>query len=216
MKHSAIAGLILALLAAGAAPAAWAQVPGAPSPIPAPPIPAPPQLGPNPKISLPSLTAPARPDIGIPDAAQLDRLPIPPEAAITPGDKADPIPPPQSGIQTAAPPIVSPGGPASQIEEAIFIIDSGSSQLSAAAQAKLANLAKEMSQEKAARLEVRVFSPSKAHGESPAHRLSLTRFLAIRDFLTHNGVGDDRIDGRPLLSSPTELNPDRIELYIER
>ncbi|MDB5395792.1 MAG: hypothetical protein JWM91_3298 [Rhodospirillales bacterium] len=117
---------------------------------------------------------------------------------------------------TAAPPIVSPGNAAAQIEEAMFIVDPGASHMSAAAQSKLANLAKEMIQNKTARLEVRTFSPSKPHSESSAHRLSLARFLAIRDFLTRNGVGDDRIDGRPLISLPTELNADRVELYIER
>jgi outer membrane protein OmpA-like peptidoglycan-associated protein len=216
VNRAATTALALALLAVAGAPAIRAQVVGPPAPIPTPPIPAPPQLGPNPKLNLPSLSPPARPVIGIPDAAELDRLPIPPEAAITPADKADPVPPPQSASLTAAPPMVSPGAAASQIEEAIFIIDPGVSQLSAAAQGKLANLATEMAQNKAARLEVRTYSPSKAHGESAAHRLSLARFFAIRDFLVHNGVSDDRIDGRPLISSPNELNADRVELYIER
>lgn len=154
--------------------------------------------------------------MGMPDAAELDRLPIPPQAAITSADPTDPIPAPKSGLMTAAPPIVSPGNAAAQIEEAMFIVDPGASHMSAAAQSKLANLAKEMIQNKTARLEVRTFSPSKPHSESSAHRLSLARFLAIRDFLTRNGVGDDRIDGRPLISLPTELNADRVELYIER
>jgi outer membrane protein OmpA-like peptidoglycan-associated protein len=216
VKKAGITAITVALLVIAGAPAVRAQVVEPPTPIPTPPIPAPPQLGPNPKLSLPSLTPPARPVIGVPDAAELDRLPIPPEAAITPADMADPVPPPQSAALTAAPPMVSPGDTASQIEEAIFIIDPGVSQLSAAAQGKLANLAKEMAQNTAARLEIRTYSPSKAHGESAAHRLSLARFFAIRDFLTHNGVSDDRIDGRPLISSPNELNADRVELYIER
>jgi outer membrane protein OmpA-like peptidoglycan-associated protein len=209
-------GLVLALIATVGAPAVLAQVVGAPTPIPAPPIPAPPSLSAAPKLSLPSLTPPARPAIGIPDAAILEPQPIPPEAAITPADPTDPIPPPKSGTLTAAPPMVSPGNDASQIEEAMFIIDSGASQMSEAAQGKLAALAKEMAEHKATRLEVRTFTPSKPHAESTAHRLSLARFLAIRDFLTQNGVSDDRIDGRPLISSPNELNGDRIELYIER
>jgi outer membrane protein OmpA-like peptidoglycan-associated protein len=112
--------------------------------------------------------------------------------------------------------MISPGDAASQIEESMFIVDPGSSQLSAAAQTKLAALAKELAQDQAARLEIRTFSPAKPHSESTARRLSLARFLAIRDVLTHNGVSEDRIDGRPLTSTPTELNADRVELYIER
>lgn len=185
-------------------------------PIPVPPIPAPPQLGAVPKIEHPALTPPARPVIGLPDAAELDRLPIPPEAAITPADKDDPVPAPKSGLLTAAPPMISPGDAASQIQEAMFIVDPGTSQISDAAQIKLGNLAKELIEDKAARLEVRTFSPSKAHSESIARRLSLARFLAIRDFLTQHGVADARIDGRPLISAPNELNADRVELYIER
>ncbi len=195
---------------------AGAQVPVPPSPIPVPPIPAPPQLGAVPAVHLPTLTPPDRPTIGIPDAAQLDRLPIPPEAAITPADKDDPAPPPKSGTLTAAPTMISPGDAASQIEEAIFIVDPGTSQLSDAAQTKLSNIARDMAQNRAARLEIRVFSPAKPHAESAAHRLSLARFLTIRDFLTKAGLNDSRIDGRPLISAPNELNADRVELYIER
>ena len=52
-----------------------------------------------------------------------------------------------------------------------------------------------------ARLEVRDLSPpAKPHSEGTARRLSLARFLAIRDYLVRNGVADDRIDGRPLTS----------------
>jgi hypothetical protein len=215
VKTAAITFLAAAFLAFGICPA-WAQIPTPPQPIPVPPIPAPPQLGAVPAVHLPAIVPPGRPAIGIPDAAQLDRLPIPPEAAITPADKDDPVAPPKSGTLTAAPPMISPGDAASQIDEAIFIVDPDASQLSAAAQTKLINLAHEMAQDREARLEVRVFSPGKLHAESVAHRLSLARFLAIRDFLTKNGVDDGRIDGRPLISAPNELNPDRVELYIER
>lgn len=195
--------------------AALAQVPGAPLPIPVPPIPAPPQLGRPPAIALPSLTPPGRPVLGIPDPVTLSSVTIPPEAPITPADKNDPVPPPQSAALTAAPPIVAPGDSASQISASIFIVDPGTAQLSPAAVAKLATVAKEMAQDTTARVEIRTFSPSKSRSESNARRLSLSRFLAVRDVLVQNGVGDDRIDGRPLVSPAGELNADRVELYIE-
>jgi hypothetical protein len=208
-----IAAVILAALIA---PTAWPDVPGAPKPIPVPPIPKPPQLGAQPKVTLPTTGAPGRPTIAIPAAADLDRLPIPPVATITPADLSDPAPPPKSGTLTPQPATVSPGGNLSQIEEMFFLLDPGSSQFSTTAEGKLQLVAKELSQNGSARLEVRTFSPSKPHAESAAHRLSLARFFAIRDFLNRNGVGDDKIDGRPLISSPGELNADRVELYIER
>jgi hypothetical protein len=205
-----------AILATLTAPAAWCDVPGAPKPIPVPPIPAPPQLGAQPKVTLPTNGPPGRPVITIPDAANLDRLPIPPVAEITPADAADPAPPPKSGALTPQPATVSPGGNLSQIDEMFFLLDPGSSQFSAKAESKLQMVAKELSQDAAARLEIRTFSPSKPHAESAAHRLSLARFFAIRDFLTGHGVDDNKIDGRPLISEPNELNADRAELYVER
>ncbi len=204
------------ILAALTAPAALCDVPGAPKPIPVPPIPKPPQLGAPPKVILPVNGPPGRPAIAIPAAASLDRLPIPPVAAITPADPSDPAPSPKSGALTPKPATVSPGGNVSQIEEMFFLLDPGSSQFSTAAESKLKLVAKELSQDDAGRLEVRIFSPSKPHAESAAHRLSLARFFAIREFLNRNGVSDDKIDGRPLISTPDELNADRAELYIER
>jgi hypothetical protein len=205
------------LFAVASAPAVLAQVQGVPKPVPVPPIPAPPQLGTPPKVSLPPIVPPpAHPVVGIPDAPDIARVPIPPEAAITPADKNDPVPPPRPGTETPAPPTVSPGAVAANIQETFFIVDPGSTQFTVSAQNKLADIAKDLIRNPASRLEVRTFSPAKPHNEGTARRLSLSRFLAIRDFLTHNGVGDDRIDGRPLTSEPNELNADRVELYIEQ
>jgi outer membrane protein OmpA-like peptidoglycan-associated protein len=195
---------------------AWAQVPGAPSPIPVPPIPAPPQLGAPPHIELPKLTPPGRPDIQIPDAAELTPVAIPAEAPITPADKNDPVPPPPSGLKTPAPPMVSPGAVASRIDELAFLVDPGSSQLSKAAESKLGDVATTLAKEPAARVEVRTYSPRKDRSESNARRLSLSRFLVIRKYLADKGVAEARIDGRPLITQPNELNADRVELYIER
>jgi hypothetical protein len=209
--------LLFLLSAAVCAPAALAQVPGAPKPIPVPPIPAPPQLGAPPRVTLPPISPPpGHVVVDLPAAPDIQHIPIPAEAAITPADKNDPVPPPPSGLKTPAPPMASPGANVSNIHETFFIIDPGSSQLSASAQTKLKDIAQDMVRDPTARLEVRTYSPAKPHSEGTARRLSLARFLAIREFLTRNGVGDDRIDGRPLASAPTELNADRVELYIEQ
>ncbi|HTJ62226.1 MAG TPA: OmpA family protein [Alphaproteobacteria bacterium] len=216
-KRRLITAICLAtILAAFTAHNVLADLPAAPTPIPVPPIPTPPQLGAPPKVSLPNNKAPGRPPADFPEPAVLDRLPIPPEAAITPADRNDPAPPPVSGLLTPAPASVSPGGSLSQIEEMLFVLDPGSNQLPPTAQAKLQQVASELAQNQAARLEVRIFSPSKPHQEGTAHRLSLARYFAIRDFLKRNGVNDARIDARPLVSDPGEMNADRAELYIER
>ena len=206
----------VAALALASGPCAWGQVLGAPTPIPVPPIPAPPQLGAPPHINLPKLTPPGRPDIQIPDVADLTPVKIPSEAPITPADKNDPVPPPPSGLTTPAPPMVSPGAVASRIDELAFLLDPGSSQLTKAAETKLGDVAATLANEPAARLEVRTYSPKKERSESNARRLSLSRFLVIRKYLSEKGVPDARIDGRPLVAEPNELNADRVELYIER
>jgi outer membrane protein OmpA-like peptidoglycan-associated protein len=214
--HSITARLAATILAAFIASRALADLPAAPTPIPVPPIPTAPRLGTPPKITLPTNTAPGKPAVDFPEAAVLNRLPIPPEAAITPADKSDPTPPPLSGLKTPAPASVSPGGSLSQIEEMLFQLDPGSSQVPPAAEAKLKQVAAELGQSPATRLEIRVFSPGKPHQESTANRLSLSRFFAIRNFLKQNGVSDTKIDARPLVSDPGEPNADRAELYIER
>lgn len=217
MIRPAGTALCLLLSAAACAPATLAQVTGAPVPIPVPPIPAPPQLGAPPKITLPPINPPpGHVVVDLPDVPTLTPVPMPQEAAITPADRNDPIPPPPSGLKTPAPPTTSPGAAVSNIQETFFIVDPGSSQLPATAEKKLRDIANDMARNPAARLEVRTFSPAKPHSEGTARRLSLARFLTIRDFLTRNGVGDDRIDGRPLASAPTDLNADRVELYIEQ
>lgn len=202
----------VALLATAASDLAHAV----PEPIKTPPIPAPAQLSPAPRVRLVQPTPPGPPDLGIPEPPNLDRLPIPPEAAITPADSADTVAPPAIGLATPAPPTVSPGASGQRIQESLFILDPDSSTIPPTAETKLRQIARDMSADPAARLEVRVYSPIKARSEGTARRLSLSRFLAVRSILKDNGVSEGRVDGRPLASAADELNADRVELYIER
>lgn len=211
MKRGALGSTVSALLFLAAVQAA-----AEPAPIPTPPTPAPPQLGPAPKVGLGPAPSVPQPDIDMPDAAQLNAMKIPPAPAVTEASKDDPIPPPPSGKETGRPPIVSPGASSQQIQEVLFIVDSGSTQIPTSAEEKLQRVAQDMVQDPATRLEIRVFSPSKTRSESAARRLSLARFLAIREILKQNGVPEGRVDGRPLVSAPDELNADRVELYLER
>ncbi len=213
----AIRLVLVAAFALAAGHGATAQVlTDAPKPIETPPIPAPPQIGPAPGIIIPLLQPPPVPVIAIPGPADLSIVPEPKQAEITPADKNDPIAAPQSAALTGAPPKISPGADPDQIQEMAFILDPGSSTIPVSAQAKLLDTAKTMKSAPESRIEVRAYSPEKPHRESDARRLSLSRFLAVRDFLVRHGIDDNRIDGRALTSEPTELNADRIELYIER
>jgi outer membrane protein OmpA-like peptidoglycan-associated protein len=135
---------------------------------------------------------------------------------MTPADRSDPVPPPRPGAETGPPPQTSPGADETQVEEIAFIVDPGSSQIPATAQPKLLHLAQDLRNTPLARVEIRAYSPVKGPSESDPRRLSLARWLAVRDYLVQNGVSDDRIDGRALGSTPTEPNADRIELYLER
>ncbi len=134
------------LLAVAIAPASSAQVVGAPTPIPVPPIPRAAAIGrPSRKSTLPVIAPPpSHPVIDLPEAPEISRVAIPPEAAITLADKTDPVPPPPSGTLTAAPPMASPGADLSNIEEVFFIVDPGSSQFSASAEGKLRDVAKDI------------------------------------------------------------------------
>jgi hypothetical protein len=195
---------------------ARAQIATPPKPIPAPPIPAPPQIGPPPPITPGTLTAPPPPVITIPDTPNMEPIAIPPQAAMTAADPTDTTRPPVSGALTGPTAMVSPGANGTAIDRIAFPIDPNTTEMPAAVDARLRDIARSLTQNPAARIEVRVFSPSKlSNSQSNARRLSLARYVAIRRVLTDAGVADRRIDGRPLVSEPNELNPDRVELYIE-
>jgi hypothetical protein len=38
----------------------------------------------------------------------------------------------------------------------------------------------------------------------------------VRDSLKQYGVAEGRVDGRPFAAEPTDAQPDRVELYLER
>jgi outer membrane protein OmpA-like peptidoglycan-associated protein len=206
--------ILLALVVATLTmPAALAQLAVEPKPIPAPAIPPPPQLGPAPKINDATPAKPPHLQVDIPAAAELTTVALPPMHEMTKPDKNDKTPPPSD---TGAPPAASPGAARSAIQSMAYLVEPGSSSLTNAAQAKLRDVAESMKSDALARVEIRAYTPETAQTESKARRLSLARALAIRDYLVRNGVADDRIDSRALGAVPSETNPDRIELYVER
>ena len=208
-----VLGLLLALAIAAPAPA---QLTEAPQPIPSPPIPARPKLPPVPKVTVGTQAPPGKPDIDIPPPATVAAVTLPPVPILTQADPADPVRPPRSGSETPAPPAKSPGFDTGQVEEIAFILDPGSSRIPDQTQTKLARIAQDLKNAPLARVEIRAYTPVKGQSESDPRRLSLARWLAVRDYLVQQGVADDRIDGRALASNPNEPNADRVELYLER
>ena len=97
-----------------------------------------------------------------------------------------------------------------------FAVLPRSSQIPGTALPKLKEVAETLKSDPAARVEVRTFSPISGKLESDARRLSLARFVSVRDYLVQNGVADSRIDARALSSASNEPNADRVELFIER
>ena len=207
--------LAWALVFAAAAPAA-AQLSEAPQPIAVPPIPARPKLPPAPKVTLGTLASPGKPDIDIPAAPTVAAVTVPQQAIVTPADPAAPAPPPRPGSETPPPPATSPGADQTKVEETAFIVDPGASQIPSSVQTKLLRIAQDLKDAPLARVEIRAYTPVKGPSESDSRRLSLARWLAVRDYLVAHGVADDRIDGRALASAPSEPNADRVELYLER
>jgi hypothetical protein len=208
--------LVAFAIGLGFSSGAGAQIVAPPKPIDAPPVPPPPRLGPVPPVNLGSLDPPPAIGAQIPAPANLVPVAMPPAAPVTPADASDPTRPPQYVMPSGPTAMISPGANESQIQEIALIVNSGEAGIPSAVDAKLNQVAASLKQNPTARLEVRVFSPAnESDTQSNARRLSLSRFLAVRDFLVHAGVARSRIDGRPLASKPNELNPDRIELYIE-
>lgn len=197
------------------APAA-AQLTEAPQPIPSPPIPAPAKLPPAPKVTLGTLVSPGKPDLDIPAPATVAAVTLPAQPVLTQADPADPVRPPRPGTETPPPPATSPGADTAQVEEIAFIVDPGSSRIPDQTQTKLLGIAQDLKNAPLARVEIRAYTPVKGQSQSDPRRLSLARWLAVRDYLVQQGVADDRIDGRALASSPSEPNADRVELYLER
>jgi hypothetical protein len=149
----------------------------------------------------------------MPRAPRLAPVAPTPVHDMTPADKADATPPPRIGLDAPRPPASSPGASAATIDEITLALPAGTA---AAPEGQLARVVEALKRDPAVRLEIRAYTPLTSSTDSKARRLSLARFLAIRDYLVKNGISDDRIDARALGSQPNDANADRVELYIER
>jgi hypothetical protein len=197
---------------------AWGQLSDAPAPIAAPPIPPAAGLAPAPRLGDTGGHAPAKPDPGIPAVPAPAPVKQPGIAEITQADPGDTTGIPPLGPAAAA----AKGDPARTgaaagpgFEETAFAVEPGSGDYPKSAQVKLLEVAEALKADPSARVEIRAYAPDTPQGSAKGRRLALTRFLAVRDFLTANGIADARIDARALGTAPEETGADRIELYVE-
>jgi len=88
----------------------------------------------------------------------------------------------------------------------------GSADLSDAAKRQLQNLAKDLVQDSAGRIQLLAFAADSGAGASRARRLSLSRALAVRAFLIDEGVRSTRMDVRALGSNAGDGPADRVDI----
>lgn len=206
-----------------AAPAPSTPAPAASAPVtpaPATPAPAPaPQAG-APTPVVPATPAPAPAPIATPAPSVAA---APPAAAPAPAPQAAPAPAPQAATPAAPQPAPAPQvaaaptpprpvpapGPAGLVTLAF---PGGQGDLPAADLAALDALARQYATGED-RLQIRAYAASTvSDGGSGARRLSLTRALAVRQYLIDKGIRSTRIDVRAL-GAPTDGSAaDRVEV----
>jgi outer membrane protein OmpA-like peptidoglycan-associated protein len=209
------------------APAPGAPAPSTPAPAasaPVTPAPATPAPAPAPQAGAPTPVVPATPA----PAPAPTATPAPSVAAAPPA--AAPAPVPQAAPAPAAPQAAPPPAPAPQVAAAptpprpvpapvpgpgglvTLAFPGGQGDLPAADLAALDALAKQYATGED-RLQIRAYAASTvSDGGSGARRLSLTRALAVRQYLIDKGIRSTRIDVRAL-GAPTDGSAaDRVEV----
>lgn len=206
-------------VAPAAAPAAPGPAPTTSAPMPAPQAGAPTQVVPatpapaTTPVPAPSTPAPAPSVAAAPPAPAPASTPAPAPApqAVAPQAAPPPAPAPQVAAAPTPPrPVPAPGpGPGGLVTLAF---PGGQGELPAGSLAALDALAAQLANGED-RLQIRAYAASTvSDGGSGARRLSLTRALAVRQYLIDKGIRSTRIDVRAL-GAPTDGSAaDRVEV----
>lgn len=183
------------VVAAQALAAAEASAQAAPEPPPPPAA----------AVEAPAPPEPPAPEPPAPEPPAKVIAALPPPEPPAPEPLASGPPPKQ---QRAAEPPADPAGetrsavlaaPLAPLERVRLRFESGSAALAEEGRAKLEALARTLLAEPARRIEVRAYAAGGGEARpSDIRRLSLSRALAVRSFLTDKGVAATRIDLRPL------------------
>ncbi len=168
--------------------------------------------------------------IGVPASApDLSTMPVPaetttemPEVQHAPVQAAGltaPEPVPSPAPDGADPAAVRPprGADKSTADDELRIsYQPGSQGLPSNGTARMDNLAERLQGNPDLRVELRSYASSGSGGSSKARRLSLSRALAVRAYLTTHGVDANRIDIRALGADPTQASADRVDFFLVR
>ena len=164
-----------------------------------------------------------------PPAAETE-APAPPDpepSALTPPAPEPPAPQPPSPepaqrTQQAAVPEPEPAGetrsaalaaPLTPMAQTRLLFESGSAAVAEEGLAGLEAVARRLLAEPERRIEVRAYAGTEDDAQpSDIRRLSLSRALAVRSFLTDKGIAADRVDLRPLGDGAGSGPADRVDI----
>ncbi|NBC31187.1 MAG: OmpA family protein [Alphaproteobacteria bacterium] len=160
--------------------------------------------------------APAAPDSAIGDVAMVDRpavveeRPIDPQAAASRGDDAETETVAREDPGDAGGPAVDPW----EGEQARVLFEGADTAFGPGVRTMLDRIAARLHRDADLRLTVLSYAGGEPEAAGHARLLSLTRALAVRDYLTDRNIRQARIAVRGLGDSAEEGPPDRIDLLL--
>jgi len=96
------------------------------------------------------------------------------------------------------------------------VFDKNSSEISPQAEKSLDAIMTQMNELEGLRLQIRAYAAGEEGNSSNARRLSLSRGLAVRAYLSDKGIKPGRLDVRALGSETDKTPPDRVDLVFVR
>jgi outer membrane protein OmpA-like peptidoglycan-associated protein len=184
--------------------------PAEPTPAAKPAVPPPPALVPT--TMAPTSVPPATPPRQLPTAtASPDaRAVMSTSPAVAPPPSAPAIVPPPTQTQTAA---LTPVAAAAGSTRVLF--SAGGAELPDAARGELDAVARQLSSNDHARLQLVGYAGGGADEANQARRISLQRALAVRSYLMEHGVPNTRMDVRALGNrADVKDPPDRVDIVM--
>ncbi len=140
----------------------------------------------------------------------------------------EPPAPPESATPSVAPPQPTPPAPAAATQTAMvlppklaagefrLLFESGATTLSEAAKGRLAALAEQLRAEPQRRIQVQAFAGGAEISARDARRVSLSRAVAVRNFLIEQGLSGRQIDVRALGSDSGSGPAHRVDVLDAR
>jgi len=149
-----------------------------------------------------------------------------PEASLTPDEVKAPVPaaaaaPKAEKIAEApatpeAPPAEDSAPAVPEVADLTINFDSTSSTLPQPEQKKLDDLAKQLTDAPAMRIQIRGYAKGDASDASSARRMALARALNVRSYLMDKGIKPVRLDVRALGSETDKMPIDRVDMVFVR